>query len=474
MREGIFSKMSVKKKENIILISLFFICSALYISLIFNNNLWLDEAFSAALVRNDYAGVLKASANDTLPPLYNLLNKTMVTLFGYHSCVMKLNSAIPMILTMLLALFPVRRHFGLRVSAVYMICLTGMPYMLYYGVEIRMYSWGLFFVTASGVFAYDAYKTNRRLPWCLFVLFSLGAGYTHHFAFVSVGFVYLFLLAAFFASGKKRVLHWCCALAATAVLYLPCLFTTLQQMKRVNGYFSMPDITFSFLLKCLRYPFVTEITPLSLLLLAAYLLMPAWAWLQCRSLRRMLPGLLCPAVYLGTLAFGAAASSLLSSNIFSDRYLIPSLGLFWLGFSVFCQAAGRKTLPLLFMLLALVTTKSYVKQFQLEYQPGVEEMTSYFNKNIKKDDGYLIYEDNYQIEICFRYYFPDLKKYDWNSISDIRGDAWYLEVPGFEEELLMAPSYGYSAEPKGSFSFDRYTFRLYRLKKTDNPADIVK
>lgn len=456
--------MSEKKKENLFLASTFLIGVILYISLIFNNNLWLDEAFSAALIRTDYAGVLKASAADTLPPLYNLLNKTMVTLFGYHSYIMKLNSVIPMILTMLLAVFPIRKHFGSRVSLFYLICLMGMPHFLYYGVEIRMYSWGVFFVTASGVFALDAYRTNRLRSFILFVLFSVGAGYTHHFAFVSVGFVYLFLLIAFFLTDKKRMLRWLYALVATGILYLPCLLTTLKQMKKVNGYFSMPDITPAFLLKCLRYPFITEFTPLSVLILLTYLILPLWILVRRRSVKSLFPGILGSAVYLGTLIFGALASKLLASNIFSDRYLVPSLGLFWLGFCILLKECDKRVMPLLFLLLCLITAKTYSGQFLQEYQSGVNEMTDFFEANMQEEDGYIIYEDQYQIEICFRYYFPELRKYDWDSVNEIKGTVWYVEVPGFEDELAKAEAYGYEAEFVNDFSFDRYNFRLYRLK----------
>lgn len=461
-----------RKKENVILVLLFTIGAALYISLVFNNNLWLDEAFSAALLRNDYAGVLQASANDTLPPLYNLLNKTAVTLFGYHSYVMKLNSVIPMLLTMLLALFPVRKHFGTLTSAVYLICLAGMPELLYYGVEIRMYSWGLFFVTAGGIFAYDAYRTGSLRSWLLLVLFGTCAGYTHHFAFVSIGFVHLFLLTALFCTDRKRILHWVYALMATGLLYFPCLLTTLKQMQRVSGYFSMPDISFAFLLKCLRSPFVTEFTPLSALLLLSFAAVPAFLLIRQRSPKCLLPAILGPSVYFGVLAFGAAASTLLASNIFSDRYLVPSLGLLWLGFSIFCGMLDKKVLLPVLLLLFLVTAKTYTSQFSLEYKSGVEDMISYFEQNVDDEDGYVIYEDNYQIEICFRYYFPSLKKYDWDSAEKITGTVWYLEVPGFEDELAKAETHGYLPEYIGDFSFDRYDFRLYKLNKTDNFSDI--
>ncbi len=441
--------------------------SCIYISLIFNNNLWLDEAFSAALIRTDMAGVLKASANDTLPPLYNILNKLMTMLFGYHSYVMKFNSVLPMILTMVLGPTLIRKHFGFRTAVIFLLCMWGMPYLLYYGVEIRMYSWGLFFVTASGVWAYDYYQTRRKLSAACFILFSLGAGYTHHFAFVSVGMVYLFLLIALFVTERKRCKEWLVLLAITILAYLPCFFTTLQQMKKVNGYFSMPEITPAFLLKCLRYPFVTEFTPLSIALLLVFFAVPVFVLGKERRPSILFPGLWGILCFYGTLTFGAAVSLLFSGNIFSDRYLVPSLGLFWLGFAVFAGHLSKKYTVIILLILLLTTGKTYSAQFQAEYKPGVEDMIIFVNANMGPEDSYLIYEEDYQIEICFRYYFPDFHKTDWDSASKSRGTLWYLSVPGQESHLEEIAAHGYKAENRGSFSFDRYTFELFKLQKTN-------
>ena len=67
-----------------------FLGAGIYISLIFNQNVWLDEAFTASLIRTDLKGVLERSMNDTLPPLYNILLKLVTDLLGYTIPVMKL------------------------------------------------------------------------------------------------------------------------------------------------------------------------------------------------------------------------------------------------------------------------------------------------------------------------------------------------------------------------------------------------
>ena len=68
-------KLDKARRETLITLLLVLFSAAVYISLIFNNNIWMDEAFTASLIKTDYAGVLERSMNDTLPPLYNLLLK---------------------------------------------------------------------------------------------------------------------------------------------------------------------------------------------------------------------------------------------------------------------------------------------------------------------------------------------------------------------------------------------------------------
>ena len=104
--------MNEQKKSSLIAYTLVFIGTIVYISLIFNQNVWLDEAFTASLIRTDFAGVLSRSAQDTLPPFYNILLKLMTDWWGYHIQVMKITSIIPMVLTMLLGASTFRRRFG--------------------------------------------------------------------------------------------------------------------------------------------------------------------------------------------------------------------------------------------------------------------------------------------------------------------------------------------------------------------------
>lgn len=441
-----------------------------YFSLIFNDNVWMDEAFSAVLAKGTLKEVLERSAADTLPPLYNLLNFFTTKLLGCHTWSFKLMSVLPMLGCIIISAVFLSKTADIKTSLLYTCCLCAMPQLLYYGVEIRMYALGLFFVTGTGFFAFCSQYDKRIFSRenIALMLFTLGAGYTHHFAFVSAAFIHLFLLLTVRdrAALKKRLL----SIAVIAVLYIPCLFTTLQQMGRVSGYFTMPDITPAFIITCIKMPFITNQTILSAILMLTFTVVTGYGIYLCFFKKSIAArnGLILIAVYPATLLFGAAATILLKTNIFTDRYLVPSLGLLWLGF---CLIAGELTkyikysTAILFCLIFIIFCQDYNIAYKTEYKPGVQKMLTYFDKNINKNDGYIIYEDNYQIEICFRYYFPDFTIYRDITAADCPGDLYYLQVDGYSDKIKEVIDAGYIPAYVDNFSFDRYSFKLYKLTK---------
>ena len=189
----------LKKNEIKIIFTVFIILSAVYLSLVWNKNVWMDEAFTASLVHTDFRGVIERSMADTLPPLYNIILKLATDVFGYTIPVMKITSVVPMLLTLLLGATVVRKRFGFRTALLFMLFITFMPLFMYYGVEIRMYSLGFFFATASGIYAYEIVCEPSAKNWTAFTLLSTLAGYSHHFAFVTVAFAYFYLLLSIFS-----------------------------------------------------------------------------------------------------------------------------------------------------------------------------------------------------------------------------------------------------------------------------------
>ncbi|MBP5384679.1 MAG: glycosyltransferase family 39 protein [Lachnospiraceae bacterium] len=461
----------------------------------------MDEAFTATLVNTDMSGVISRSMHDTLPPLYNILLKLMTDAFGYSVPVMKIVSVLPMFFTLLLSATVVRKRHGLMTASVFMLSLTAMPLMLYFGLEIRMYSLGFFFATASGIYAYEVLCSSNRKNWILFTLFSVLAGYSHHFAFVTVGFVYLFLLLYYIMRDRTHIRRWLFCLLATFILYLPCMVITLKQMKRVSGYFSMPEITLSVFARYMLYPYITGTTVLSVLLglaVAGLFLYRLILFLRARrqsrvsgtdvtdakndtaaesaadSLRHMY-ALFCLIPCYGVLLFGTAVSKVMTANIFVDRYLFFSCGLIWLFFaieissltaslsgarSVICQFA-------VFLFIILIGISSYRIMWGQEYGADPSAMTAYLAQNVSDEDAVCAVSDTEALFWCLQFYKPGPAYYGSadDAIRDLsEGKIKTLWVAVDEGQSLPAlPGQDYEAVAAGEFSFDRYHFTLFQM-----------
>ena len=470
--------------------TLLILCSVCYVSLIFNRNVWMDEAFTATLIRTDMAGVISRSMRDTLPPLYNILLKLMTDLFGYSIPVMKLTSVLPMIGTLFLGATVVKRRHGLYAGCLFMISLTAMPLMLYYGVEIRMYSLGFFFATASGIYAYEVLAESCRKNWILFTLFSVLAGYSHHFAFVCVGVIYFFLLLYYVIKDRAHLRRWFFCLLATFILYLPCLVITLKQLKRVSGYFSMPEITPRLFLQYMVYPYTTGISGLSLILLLSVIALFVFRLIALKRDKEQpastraghMYALLCFLPYYLVLLFGTLLSKIMTANIFVDRYLFFSAGLIWLFFSIEVSSLPdlhlkNRDLPLKMLavpLVILVFISTFHTEWKVEYGTDPSEMIAFLDTHVKEGDGLITCSDSEALYWCLPFYAPLLQPYgsaEAGLEALENGEIDKLWIASDHEpalkELLDDPALQTAPVTDGEFCFDRYRFSLYHLPVAD-------
>ena len=474
-----------KNKENIISAILVILGAFVYISLVLNNNVWLDEAFTASLVRTDMAGVLSRSMADTLPPLYNIILKLSTDIFGYTVPVMKLTSAVPMILAMVISATVVRKRFGFLVSTLLTLCLFTMPNLLFYGVEIRMYSLGFLFAFGSAVFSYECIKESNKFNWLAFTLFSVLAGYSHHFAFVSVGFVYLFLLLYYFFFERTNIKRWFLCLLATFILYFPCLVITLKQFKSVSGYFSMPEITLSVFIKYARFPYTVGNPVLSILLTLLMFILVIFNIVSIiknpKDADLYYP--LCLFIsYYGVLIFGTLVSKVMTANIFVDRYLLFSSSFLWMFFSIeiakLCNVIKGKfkygyISIVIFVLLCGVV--GYMKEYHIEYDTNPDNMLNTLDSKINDGDILYTIEDNEEMAFCLPFYYEGLTNYeelsDAIAAADSNNSALWLTIIDYDYkdyDFSELEKYNLKANEIGTFTFDRYEYKMYELTKYTN------
>ena len=472
----------LEKNEKKIIFTAFVLLSAVYLSLVWNNNVWMDEAFTASLIHTDFHGVIERSMADTLPPLYNIILKLATDLFGYSVPVMKITSVVPMMLTLLIGATVVRRRFGIRTSLLFMLFITFMPLFMYFGVEIRMYSLGFFFATASGIYAYECVCDPSFKNWSAFTAFSVLAGYSHHFAFVAVGFVYLYLLIYFVFFKRERIKSWFICLLATFLLYLPCLIVTLKQFSRVSGYFSMPDIDVAMFLQYCMYPYVVGVRPASVL--CALIMLGCLAIFAYKVIKKRIDGpeeifAICSfTVYYGVLLFGTVVCALMDANIFVDRYLFFSTGLLWL-FAAIILAGAEGTFRGALVLTLIIGICSYSVEYRTEYGRSADEEIAFLRDNISEGDVYYSIGGHEEMQNCIPFYtYLDKQTAELTFVypleeaikeSNERGTVlWISVLDGFEpdnEEIRLLEDNGLTMKKMADFEFDRYKCEMYRVDR---------
>lgn len=162
-----------------------------------------DEIFSIALVQYSYSDIWQITATDVHPPLYYLILKAFVSIFGEKLVVYRLFSALGVVASLILGVFFVRKYWGDRVSLLFIIILIILPTTQYLATEVRMYSWAMFFVLMAIVSAYRVLLGPSIMSYGGLLVASICSAYTHYFALLGILCILFILLCYFIYLGKK-------------------------------------------------------------------------------------------------------------------------------------------------------------------------------------------------------------------------------------------------------------------------------
>lgn len=233
-----------------------------------------DEYFTINLVRNSWGDVVRLTALDVHPPLYYLVTKLMVTVFGENFFGWHVTSFVCFLLMLFATERFVSARFGDGAAAMAVLALCSAPNMLRYCLQARMYSMAMLLITLAFYLVarlgeqYEQYlkwkqardqgyvsklenlKKEIRHSWICLALANTAAAYTHYFAGVAAVGLSLFLLGYLCYKSRQKeelrklLLHWLCYCGAMAVLYLPWLFVMFRQMRDINGnyWIARPDM----------------------------------------------------------------------------------------------------------------------------------------------------------------------------------------------------------------------------------------
>ncbi len=462
---------------------------------IFDNSFWGDEGYSIMLAKMSVSDMIEATAGDVHPPLYYLFVQLLYHLFGDNGPTYHLSGWLPYLMIVILGCTVVKRYFG-KTAAVVLITMSSlMDTAVIYNIEARMYSLAALFVLIAYIAFFQMLRRNHTQDWIVFLAASLGAAYTHYYALVSVGFLYLLLLPP--AIKRKPYRYRCVILyAATVLAYLPWLKVLLVTYERTVESWWLDDIP--SIRRCVGFLLDNEIilafTAASVLLFLLYrtkvLSLEIIDKGKSRGLRHIkdrmefsmnfsafhlnaegywvIAGLVAVA---GTALVGLALSYAVRP-FFVLRYLFPLSAALYLmiGYCI-SQLKFSRVWAIVFVLLILGThIPTYISTFTAEH--AFDEGTQSFLANVRPEKDAIIETNNRHLAwSLLAYYYPENACEEnadaiWN--LDQRYDHiwlfWMQELRESELKAMEAQNYSVMKVYEGDFAneFYYYAYKLTR------------
>ncbi len=314
----------------------------------FSGDIWIDEAWTMRFIAPSYSECLELLAADVHPPLYYLIVKLVVDVvhlldWGIPDVhVAKLCSVVPLLVMVIVGGTYIRKRYGRLSAGMYMVLISCTPVMLAMGVEARMYSWAVLFVSMTYLCAERLVDGRSIRLWGGFVLFSLCAAYTHYYAIVAVMPAYLYVASAL-RGGLKA---WILACLIVCVCYSPWLLVFVKQVSRVGENYWIPSVDYGCVVEWVKYVMPNGFFIPMYLVLASFVVMK---WQQKNEGKNAgLIAVFTPAFVI----LVALVAAMVFRPVFVSRYMVPALGVMWLGVAIL---TGRFTKCNISVLLAVTT-----------------------------------------------------------------------------------------------------------------------
>ncbi|MCI8760725.1 MAG: glycosyltransferase family 39 protein [Clostridia bacterium] len=473
-----------------------------YLQTIFNNSIWLDEAFSMSMIKQNFSEMIHHTSIDVHPPLYYILLKTIGNILegilGNSIWAAKLVSCIPILLLIIVSNTTIKKMYGKKTAFLFEILILSVPQIMNYAIEIRMYSWGLFFVMMFYLYMMKWRKENRKEDLMVMTVFAILSAYTHYFALVPVACIYLYNFIEMIVSkdrNKLEIKNMFISILISCILYIPWLIVWIKQVLVVKENYWIGEITLPIFKSYFQFPYLVEENPLFTYLLGGILVLSIillWIKRKEKDIWYGLGGFLAP---IGTILIGVIASKLLRP-IFIGRYIVCSLGCLWLWVAILLtkyssekeekqilqyKNIGYGVLIIVLFIIAIANGKNLIHR-EKEYQQEINRTLSYIDTI---SDNILIFDGN-QIQRVVAYYYPKTQTYVYQKditeltkqvyrqtnmerieqLEDIRKLDKNVYLFAIDKLILEELSkQGYQYKECGTYNIEHYKFSIYEILK---------
>lgn len=207
---------------------------------VLGQSIWGDEGFSAILSMKTIPDIFKIIATDTSPPLWNITEWILFNTLGTDEVYIRGLSFLYFLLTTVFV-YKIGALFYSKKTGVVAALLTFLnPFFFIYAFEGRMYSIMALGVTASMYFFLKMYyypndiKTVTKIGYVVSTLWAL---YSHHFAFFAVFIQGVWWIKELLFGKKVTSKNIFKLFIAVAIGYLPWIIPLYNQTKMVGGGF---------------------------------------------------------------------------------------------------------------------------------------------------------------------------------------------------------------------------------------------
>lgn len=330
-----------------------------------------DEIFSLGLVQFPLNELIARGSVDSHPLLYYIIFKGFIKVFSLLNItnivlIGKFVSLMPLYLLIILSITKIRKNWGLLTAGIFTLCISSMPQLMIYFVQIRMYGWSLFFVTASLVYVYEIIKNPNLKNWGILTLLTICSAQTHYFSGIASFSLYLLFLAYILYSNKSLLKKWVVSTIISILSFLPWSFIALNQIVGVSGGFWIDPISFKTIISYIYFIFspaniiiisneLLDPTILGSLFLLSICVLIIYYLKEDKKEFKNNFAFMGIGVFLLVPLIGIFLSSL-HNPIFHQRYMVPAIGCLWLGISILLSKYYTKKeifIPIIILILII-------------------------------------------------------------------------------------------------------------------------
>lgn len=459
-----------RRVQNLCLVLEIAISVLVFITLSGGTGVDFDEAFSwDVVVNNNVRGILAATAADVHPPLYYLIVKAFFAVFGESIKVMLWASLVPVIAGMALSAVFIRKRWGFKVAILFNLVYGFAPFMLYYNLNLRMYSWMDLFVLGVVLISYEIVCEGTGKAWHFITLFlcSILAVYTQYFAVLPIVVCYLWLFIFFIhRKDKAGIISFMAVGALDVISYIPWLLYGMKNMGVGSGtphedykYYFNPAEIFNAL-------FDTNLENGDIMAMILFIVAAAAFVIFIKRFSSNEKSFIVM-LYVNIVFcwFFSQWLGSLNGHFFTPRYVIFCLVFTWLLFAIIFDRTGAWAFTAFSLWSLELCFSSYLVERAWEYDttPLMSHTMEFIAENIDQD-AVMIYDFDRDFDIIYRYYMPghEYVYYEDLNLDDMRGETfWVIKLGGTDFSAEEIETYGLKVENypgMGFMGMERFDF----------------